>query len=170
MAGHERKTGLRYRAMSSDDLPAVFAVRLSTIENAITMERLEEDYGITPESLAEAMKSHVQGWLCEDSERVVGFSMGDRGNGEVQVVAVLPEFEGLGIGRSLLERVAAWLFTAGRDQIWLAATPDPKIRAYGFYRRLGWRSTGEMIEDDEVMVLRRSQDEHGDDAPGDRSS
>ncbi|CAB1075549.1 hypothetical protein D1AOALGA4SA_3368 [Olavius algarvensis Delta 1 endosymbiont] len=28
---------LRYRKMTSADLPAVFAVRLSTIENAVTM-------------------------------------------------------------------------------------------------------------------------------------
>jgi len=52
---------LRYRRMTVDDLPAVFSVRLSTIENAITMQELEEDYGITPESLAEAMGSHVSG-------------------------------------------------------------------------------------------------------------
>ena len=43
--------------MDTSDLPAVFTVRLSTIENAITLEELEEDYGITPDSLAAAMQS-----------------------------------------------------------------------------------------------------------------
>ena len=52
---------LSYRQMRTDDLPAVFDVRLSTVENAVTMEELERDYGITPPSLSEAMKSHVKG-------------------------------------------------------------------------------------------------------------
>ncbi|MDH3919394.1 MAG: GNAT family N-acetyltransferase, partial [Rhodospirillales bacterium] len=96
---------LSYRRMRIDDLPAAFAVRLSTIENAVTMAELERDYGITPRSLSEAMKSHVKGWLCEDSGTVVGFAMGDLSSGEVQVVAVRPEYEGKGIGGNLLMRV-----------------------------------------------------------------
>ena len=145
---------LRYRKMTPADLPAVFSVRLSTIENAITMKELEDDYGITLDSLAKAMDSHVSGWLCEDSEVVVGFSMGDRLNGEVQVVAVLPEYEGNGIGKSLLAKVQNWLFSEGHEEIWLGSNPDPTIRAYGFYRKLGWHATGRMKGYDEIMVLR----------------
>ena len=144
-----------YRQMQISDLPAALAVRLSTVENAITKEALESDYGITPQSLSEAMKSHVKGWLSEASGRVVGFAMGDRSNGEVQVVAVLPEYEGRGIGKSLLTRVQAWLFSEGHEAIWLLANPDPNIRAHGFYRKLGWRATGSLRQDDEVMKLRR---------------
>ena len=145
---------LVFREMTNDDLPAVFSVRTSTIENAITMEELKEDYGITLESLAEAMNSHVNGWLCEDSDIVVGFSMGDRLNGEVQVVAVHPDYEGRGIGKALLNKVKNWLFSLGHEEIWLGAYPDPDIRAYGFYRKLGWQTTGEMKGYDEIMVLR----------------
>ena len=39
---------LVFREMTIDDLPAVFSVRTSTIENAITMEELKEDYGSHP--------------------------------------------------------------------------------------------------------------------------
>ena len=94
------------------------------------------------------------GWLCEDSGVVVGFSMGDRLNGEVQVVAVLPEYEGNGIGKSLLTKVQNWLFSEGHEEIWLGANPDPTIRAFGFYRKLGWQATGRMKGDDEIMVFR----------------
>ncbi len=144
---------LRYREMTIEDLPAAFDVRLSTIENAITMEELEQDYGITPESLADVMKTHVRGWLCEDSGYAVGFAMGDRANGEVQVVAVRPDYEKQGVGRTLLGLVRDWLFSEGYDEIWLCANPDPSIRAFGFYRGLGWIATGRMKGDDEVMVL-----------------
>ena len=140
--------------MTPADLPAVFSVRLSSIENPMTMEVLEEDYGITPESLSKAMNSHVCGWLCEDSEVVVGFSMGDLLNGEVLVVAVLPEYEGKGIGKNLLTKVKNWLFSEGHDEIWLGANPDPTVRAYGFYRKLGWQTAGRMKGDDEIMILR----------------
>lgn len=58
---------LAFRAMIPDDLPATFDVRLSTVENAITMERLESDYGVTPERMADAMARDVKGWLCEDA-------------------------------------------------------------------------------------------------------
>lgn len=139
--------------MVLDDLSAAFAVRMSTIDNAITMEELERDYDITPQSLAEAMTSHVAGWLCEDSGTAVGFSIGDRLNGEVQVVVVRPEYEGHGIGKNLLSRVQEWLFAEGHKEIWLRSNPDPTIRAYGFYRRLGWQTTGREVGEDEVLVF-----------------
>ena len=148
---------LTYREMQVGDLPAVFAVRLSTVENAITMAELEARYGITPQSLAAAMGSHVRGWLCEAAGTVVGFAMGDRSNGEVQVVAVLPAYEGRGIGGCLLARVQTWLFAEGHEEIWLLATPDPSIRAYGFYRRLGWRAAGSPRGGEEVMKLHRTE-------------
>ena len=146
---------LTYREMQISDLPAATAVRLSTVENAITVAELESQYGITPQSTAEAMTSHVKGWLCENSGKVVGFAMGDRLNGEVIVVAVLPEYEGRGIGKSVLAPVQTWLFTEGHEEFWLFSNPDPSIRSYGFYRYLGWRSTRTLPDDDEVLKLRK---------------
>lgn len=146
---------LTYRQMIPADLPAVLALRVATRQNAVTLEELEQDYGITEESLAAAMQKDVAGWLCEEDGEVAGFAMGDRGKGEVQVVALRPESEGRGIGRHLLALVRDWLFAEGHEEIWLRANPDPGVRAHGFYRRLGWRLNGEMIDGEEVMVLSR---------------
>ena len=145
-----------YREMTAADLPAAFAVRLSTLENAVTMRELRDDYGITPDSLAAAMQADVKGWLCEDDGTVVGFAMGDRAHAEVQVVAVRPAHEGLGIGKTLLLRVQRWLFDSGHDAIWLRANPDPSVRATGFYRRLGWQRTERFVGGDQVLELRRA--------------
>ncbi|WP_161974022.1 GNAT family N-acetyltransferase [Hwanghaeella grinnelliae] len=139
--------------MTAADLDPVLAVRLSTHENAITRQELEEDYGITTEGLARDMKTHIRGWLCEVDGRVAGFSMGDASNGEVQVVAVHPDFEGCGIGRRVLAAVCDWLFAEGHARIWLAANPDLDIRATGFYEKLGWRRNGAMKGEDEILVL-----------------
>ena len=38
-----------------------------------------------------------------------------------------------------------------------AMTPDPALRACGFYRSLGWRGTGKIVRGDEVMVLRKDK-------------
>lgn len=146
---------LVFREMTAEDLPATFAVRLSTVENAITMDRLERDYGVTPERVADAMTRDVKGWLCEHSGSVVGFAMGNRSSGEVLVVAVHPDYEGRGVGKGVLARVCEWLFRGGHEEIWLLTTPDPALRARGFYQALGWRGTGRRVRDDEVMVLAR---------------
>ena len=97
----------------------------------------------------------VYGWLCEDSGHVVGFSMADRSNGEIQVVAIHPSHEGRGIGKTLLGKATNWLFSQGYNEIWLGANPDPNIRAYGFYRKLGWQATGKMTGYDEIMLLQK---------------
>ncbi len=146
---------LAFRPMTPDDLPATFDVRLSTVENAITMERLESDYGVTPARMTDAMTRDVKGWLCEESGIAVAFAMGNASSGEVLVVAVRPEYEGRGAGKGVLARVRDWLFSAGHEEIWLLTTPDPALRAYGFYQSLGWRGTGKIVREDEVMVLRK---------------
>jgi GNAT superfamily N-acetyltransferase len=144
---------LTYHRMTVDDVPAVLEVRFATVENAITLEELEADYGITPQTMAASLQADVRGWLCRHGDRTVGFAMADRANGEVQVVAVLPGYEGRGIGRALLEQARDWLFAEGHDEIWLGANPDPDLRASGFYRRLGWRRSGTMKGGDEVLKL-----------------
>ena len=64
-----------YRRMTPAGLPAAVVVRLSTIENAITLQGIAEDCGITPDALARAMATTVRGWLCEDSGEVLGFDV-----------------------------------------------------------------------------------------------
>lgn len=144
---------LVYRPLTANDIPAVFAVRTSTRENTLTMEQLRDDYGVTPESMAVGLAATLRGWLCEEQDEVVAFAIGDGATGEVNVVAVLPGHEGRGIGKALLGRVQDWLFSMGHREIWLLANPDPAIRATGFYRRLGWRRTGEVRGTDEVLTL-----------------
>ncbi len=143
--------------MTAGDLDAVLELRLATRENAITLRELEEDYGITRDSLVRDMETHIRGWLCETDGRVAGFAMGDATSGEVQVVAVHPDFEGRGVGKRVLTAVCDWLFAAGHARIWLCANPDPDIRATGFYRTLGWRHAGAMKGDDAILVLDRPE-------------
>jgi ribosomal protein S18 acetylase RimI-like enzyme len=144
------------RELTAADLPQVFEVRVSTVENIITSSRLSE-LGITPESLAAAIQDSAKGWVCEIEDKIVGFVMGDKSSGELTVLALLPEFEGGGIGKKLLGQVQDWLFAAGYEELWLVTSAEPAFRAYGFYQSQGWQPTGEINSDqDEKFIKRRS--------------
>ncbi len=146
---------IKFREMDTHDIPAVFEVRLSTIENAVTMEELDEDYGITPDSISESMTSRARGWVCEDSGNVVGFVMGDGIEGEVSVLAVYPQYEGKNIGATLMKFAQDWLFSKGHAELFLMTDPDRSVRAHGFYRSLGWQATGTIEDEDELFTLQQ---------------
>lgn len=136
------------------DIDACFSVRGRTRENAISREQLAA-IGITPQSSAAGLESgRVKGWVGKDDGQVVGFCSGDAGTGEVLVLAVLPEYEGRGVGRRLLAEVIRELRARGHGRVWLAASADPAHRSHGFYRAQGWRPTGEVdAVGDEILVL-----------------
>jgi GNAT superfamily N-acetyltransferase len=145
---------LLFRETLPSDIKGLFSVRARTRENAISKEGLAS-IGITPESIAKQLASgRLKGWVCLHGATLVGFCNGDGETGEVLVLAVLPEFERRGIGTCLLSRVVEWLRSVGSDTIWLAASPDTRIRAHGFYRSLGWRPNGKTEQNgDEILVL-----------------
>ncbi|MBN2432639.1 MAG: GNAT family N-acetyltransferase [Acidobacteria bacterium] len=128
---------MRIREISVADVPALFEVRVATRENVLSSAELTR-MGITVESVTAMLGSTHAGWLCETEGRVVGFAMGNRATGEMWVIALLPEFEGRGIGADLLTRVEKDLWAAGWPEIWLTTDVDPALRAYGFYLRQGW--------------------------------
>ena len=77
-----------------------------------------------------------------------------RRRAEIVVLVVMPAFEGQGIGRHLLTHVVQHLRGLGHSRLFLGCSADPSVRSYGFYRRLGWRSTGEVDRHgDEVLEL-----------------
>ncbi|AVI64357.1 N-acetyltransferase GCN5 [Halomonas sp. GFAJ-1] len=146
---------LKFRETREADIEQLFAVRGRTRENPIPKERLAV-MGITPKSTAAAMKAGaICSWVSVHEHQVVGFCSGDLSSGEVLVLAVLPEYEGRGVGRQLLSHVVQDLRTRGQHtRLWLAASPDPRIRAHGFYRTHGWNPTGEWdANGDEILVL-----------------
>lgn len=146
---------MNFREMTQGDINSVFKVRISTRENRVTMQRLE-DLGITPESVLQSLQNNTRGWVCEEVDKILGFTLGDGSSGEMLVLAVLPEAEGLGIGRQLMNLVQEWLFSQGHHELWLLENPDPAIRAYHFYRSLGWVPTGEYRNEEQVLKLRKN--------------
>ena len=128
---------MKFREINAADMPALFHVRPRTRENALTLDELQR-LGITPQSVTESLGQSTQGWVCDDSGQVVAFSMADRATGEFLVIAVLPEYEGRGVGGTLMSLAEEWLSASGCKRAWLSTDLDTTLRAYGFYRKRGW--------------------------------
>jgi GNAT superfamily N-acetyltransferase len=130
-------------------------MRGQTRQNAVSEQRLAE-LGITALSWAADIASGVlPGFVCRADGVTVAYCFGAADSGEVVVLAVLPAFEGQGLGRELLARVVALLRSLGHSRLFLGCSADPASRSHGFYRHLGWRSTGQRdkLGDEELELL-----------------
>lgn len=132
-----------YRAARPDDAAICIDIRGRTRENAFSADALLA-LGISAQTWHDAIESGaVPGYVCCVDDQVIGYCFSDAPTGEILVLAVLPEHEGLGVGRALLQRVVDALRTQGFHRLFLACSADPASRSYGFYRKLGWTPTGE---------------------------
>ncbi|WP_049438598.1 GNAT family N-acetyltransferase [Stenotrophomonas maltophilia] len=137
-----------------EDAAACIDLRGRTRENAFSAAQLAER-GITVDSWAAGIaQGDSIGRVAWDGERMAGYCFADLDSGEVLVLALLPDYEGRGIGRQLLQDVVSLTRDAGHQRLFLACSADPRSRSHGFYRRLGWRPTGGVDEaGDEILEL-----------------
>lgn len=145
---------LEFRSAVPEDAGACIDLRGRTRQNAFSEDALA-GLGITRATWAEGIRDgSCPGHVCQSGDGLVGMAFADRDSGEVVVVAVLPEFESLGIGKQLLERTLQDLKAHGHTRSFLGCNSDPSSRSHGFYRRLGWCPTGEFDAlGDEVLAL-----------------
>ena len=112
-----------------------------------------------PPSKADLASGRVKLWECVDGSQVLGHCAADLDTGEILILGVRSHHEGQGIGKTLLAHAVNWLRAEGASRIWLVAPSDPTVRAFGFYRALGWRATGD-CPDSNNEVLEFPGDSH----------
>lgn len=144
---------LVYRPARPEDAAACIDLRGRTRENAFSADDLRA-VGVTQESWSDGIRDGALPGVVALADGVLaGYCFGDRDSGEIMVLALLPAYEGLGIGRALLKQVMAMLRQAGHTRLFLSCAADPQVRSYGFYRHLGWVATGERDEaGDDVLA------------------
>ena len=131
-----------YRTAVPQDVAACIDLRGKTRENAISVERLRA-MGVTLESWTRDIADEaLPGYVCLSGGKIVGYCFGVKATGEIAVLALLHEFENGGIGKTLLTKMVQHLRSLGFTRLFLGCSSNPKTRSYGFYRHLGWRSTG----------------------------
>ena len=132
------------RPAGATDIDAIFHVRTSVRENALTWDELAA-LGITPASIHAAITAAPCAWVVERDGKVVGFAMADLPEACLFAVFVLPEHEGQGVGRQLIQAGETALFRH-HPVIWLET--DATSRAAAVYRHLGWTPAGDAGDGD----------------------
>jgi GNAT superfamily N-acetyltransferase len=133
---------IEYRPAPPELAAEYIKLRGLTRENPISENKLQA-LGITAESWArDILTGHTQGIIATSDGEMIGYCFAGLSSAEILVLAVHPKFEGQGVGRRLLEGVARLLERHGHEKLFLGCSPDSGVRSHGFYRHLGWRSTG----------------------------
>ena len=117
---------VEFRPARPEDAAECVALRGQTRENAVSRERLES-LGITAQTWGEDIRTgELPGHVCWANGRMAGYCFGSRTDGEVVVLALLPPFEALGIGKALLNRMCNDLTALGHQRLFLGARPTRK--------------------------------------------
>ena len=126
----------------------------SEIESHVRPKMMSDPLSRDAQMAAAMLSGRIKAWLCMDGSQAVGNCVADSATGEVLSIGVNASHEGAGIGRRLLSLAVGWLRSTGAQRIWVAAPSDTTLRAYGFYRALGWRPSGERTTTgDEILEL-----------------
>ncbi|QZY92866.1 GNAT family N-acetyltransferase (plasmid) [Pantoea dispersa] len=125
---------INIRTAQAADVDGMFHVRISVIENHLSREEMQR-IGITENVVADLIEKSCCAWVATDNEKIIGFSMILPDEGCLFAAFVLPEYEGRGIGRRLVEIAEKELFRH-HEIAWLET--DKQSRAAKFYIQLGW--------------------------------
>jgi len=129
----------RLRQATRADTAELWRVRYAVTENRLTPGRISDA------ELHAYLEDYGRGWVVElEPGRIAGFSIGDARDGNIWAMFVDPPLHGQGYGRQLHDVMVEWLFAQGLARLNLGTQPDS--RAEAFYRRAGWRPTGEGLD------------------------
>ncbi|MBV8841118.1 MAG: GNAT family N-acetyltransferase [Alphaproteobacteria bacterium] len=132
------------RKATPADIPRIVEIRANVREN-----RLRDAARVTVEDVRWFVDNPGIFVWVEDG-KIVGFSAADPRSGNIFALFIEAAYERRGIGRALFERACKVLDEADCRRQWL--TTWPGTRADAFYRKAGWRVTG---EEDGNLVFER---------------
>ncbi len=124
-----------FREANIKDIKQIQRVRHSVKENVLSNPSL-----VTDEDCEEFLTKRGKGWVCEIENNIVGFAIADLKENNVWALFVQPEFEKIGIGKTLHTTMLNWYFDQTKTNIWLGTASG--TRAITFYRLNGWKEIG----------------------------
>lgn len=139
------------RPATVDDVAAMFQVRLAVTENRMNRDALAA-VGVTPDSIAEAIRSAPCAWVATTEGEVAGFAMVDLDSACLFALFVRSDHEGRGMGSALCQVCEQALF-AQHEEAWLETAKTS--RAARLYRHLGWGNESDIGDGDIRLTKRR---------------
>jgi ribosomal protein S18 acetylase RimI-like enzyme len=140
------------RPATVGDVDAMFQVRLAVTENSMTSAELAAA-GITPASIAEAIRSAPCAWVATIDGEVAGFAMVDLRSACLFALFVRSGCEGRGLGTALC-RAGEQALLAQHEAAWLETAKSS--RAARLYRHLGWGDERDVGDGDIRLTKRRA--------------
>lgn len=132
----------RLRQATRDDTAEIWRVRYAVTENTLPPGRIGDA------ELHAYLEDFGRGWVVELAPapdlRIAGFAIGDARDGHIWAMFVDPALHGQDHGRQLHTVMVDWLFAQGHRRLDLGTQPGS--RAEAFYRRAGWRPTGDALD------------------------
>jgi len=148
------KTNQASGGHAAADLPATLTVRRSTPGDLVPLSFffdtvLRKDYFVRRGQLEDILTGkHHEVYVAEIDAVLVGVAILTRGSRLVNAL-VHPGYRGLGIGKELVDTSGATEVRAKIDM----STGDPR----GFYRGLGFRSTGQRNGKGNIELMKRAK-------------
>jgi GNAT superfamily N-acetyltransferase len=126
---------MKFREATIEDIPQMQTVRNSVKENVLSDPAL-----VSYDDYVEYITKRGKGWVAEEDDKIVGFSVVDLVDKNIWALFVLPAFEKKGIGKQLQQLMLDWYFSQFKETLWLSTAP--LSRADAFYRKSGWKDVG----------------------------
>lgn len=94
---------------------------------------------------------NVHTWVAKEDQTVVGFCVASKQEefNQIEAIYLLPEYQGKGVGKQLMERALIWL--GGKKDI-VVHVAFYNEQAINFYKNAGFVATDKGIQDD-VAIL-----------------
>ncbi len=158
---------MRVRRAGADDADQLAVIEAAAGERFRTIPGLEFvadhdprfDAAILDPALAEGRV-----WVAESKDGLVGYALAFDLDGQphLEQISVLPDWSGRGVGRALIDEVAAWAAGFDAGCVTLATFRDVPWNA-PLYAHLGWTEVpeAEVQADPRLLAVRAEEAEHG---------
>ena len=122
---------MKYRQAVKEDIKQMSDIRLAVTENI-----LSDPSKITMAMYEDYLERLGRGWVCEIDNVIVGFVFAAKEDNSIWALFIKKQYEGSGIGKTLLQQAVSWLFNQGAEKIVLST--EANTRADLFYGYQGW--------------------------------
>lgn len=130
-------------AVRGEAVPQIRPMLDSDVEAVMAIERQVYDEGWSEGIFHDCLRVHYSCWVMEEAGALIGYGVMSAAAGEAHIlnIAVSPQMQGQGYGRSLMHFLLETARHHGADTVFLEVRPS-NHRAFHLYDSLGFNQVG----------------------------